>query len=191
MTIKNNRFYERIATKFVNSSNYDRVFLNRTKKIIKLSIMILTFIFFTKYIGGIFTSGMIPSVATLIVYSIAIVILLKLTPIYAKFVHKKKIESSIKKYISIHNNRVVMLTTKFNLFTLVSTDSKLFSDIKFASRVSQIENVIFELHNSSFTKRGIFLVINIIDLKDTEQELYLERIITYIEKKGISFDLKL
>lgn len=101
MTIKNNGFYERIATKFVNSSNYDRVFLNRTKKIIKLSIMILTLIFFTKYIGEIFTSGMIPSVATLIVsliiYSLAIVILLKLTPIYAKFVHKKKDRIQYKK----------------------------------------------------------------------------------------------
>lgn len=192
MEIKNSTFAKRIASKFIDSSLIGNIFLIKTKMIIKLSLIILTTLFCILIIKETFTSGRIPSITTLIIsliiYSVAIMILIKLTPFYAKTVQKRRIESYIQKCVSTPHSKLIISSSKFDLFTSVSTDNQLFSDIKYANRVSQIENVVIELHKPSYTKGGTLLVITIFDLNDTEQQLCLEKTLAYIKQKEIAFD---
>lgn len=195
MNSKNTTFAETIASKFINSSNSGKLFLERNKIVIKLSITVLTILFFILLLRRILISGRVPSIATLaislLLYLATIITLTKLTPIYTKFIQKKRIETCIKKCISKNHNRTIISSSKFELFTSVSTDNQLFSNIKYAHSVSQIDNVVIELHRPSLTKGGTLLVINIVDPEDTDQQLLLEKTKIYINKKGIPFDSQL
>jgi hypothetical protein len=191
MDIKNSEFARMIASKFIDSSLSGKLFLERTKIIINRGIKVLTILFCIFFLRKTFTSGVVPSIATLaislLLYSATTIILIKLTPIYAKAIQRKKIELCIKKCIFEHQNRAIISSSKFIIFTSISTDNQL----KYANRISQIDNVIIELHKPSFSKGGTLLIINIVDPKNAEQQLYLKQTISYIKKKEIAFDYQL
>lgn len=185
-----NDFPKRIASKFIDSSNSGEIFLKESKDIIRLGIFAMTtLIIFINIIYALNHGIMLAIIMlfiSLIPYSVGLFILLKIAPIYAKFIQRKKIELYIKKCLVKNMSRICISFYKFRLFTSSRTDDKLFSTILNATRVTQIENVFIEIYRPTFSKGGISLVINIMNPADSSTDL--QEVLTSLKKRSIPIE---
>lgn len=188
MSCTNDDYPKRIARKFVDQSSFQEIILKETTNVVRISTITMTsFIIFINIkfaLSHSISLSIVTLFASLIPYSIGLFIMLKIVPIYANFIQRKKIELYIKKCLAHDRNRIILSFYKYRLFTSLKTDTKIFSTIINANRVIQIENVFIEIYRPYFREGGTSLVFNIID--QTIENQYLEEILNSLKKRNIS-----